>query len=166
MKKLISLSLALMLALGMVSFALAAEGTFDLALVTDIGTIDDKSFNQGAWEGVVKYAEEFGVSHKYYQPTEQADDAYLAAIQLAVENGAKLIVTPGFLFEVPIFIAQDMYPDVNFVLVDGNPQAAMQAFMAGKIRVEGDMTKLMALQAAPPDEAHLDLAERLRAITE
>jgi len=121
MKKLISLSLALMLALGMVSFALAAEGTFDLALVTDIGTIDDKSFNQGAWEGVVKYAEEFGVSHKYYQPTEQADDAYLAAIQLAVENGAKLIVTPGFLFEVPIFIAQDMYPDVNFVLVDGNP---------------------------------------------
>ncbi|MCL1964657.1 MAG: BMP family ABC transporter substrate-binding protein [Firmicutes bacterium] len=124
MKKLISLSLALLMALGMVSFAAAAEETYDLALVTDVGTIDDKSFNQGAWEGVVAYAEEYGISHKYYQPAEQTDDAYLDAIQLAVEGGAKIVVTPGYLFEVPIFIAQDMYPDVFFVLVDGNPHSA------------------------------------------
>ncbi len=122
MKKLLSLALALVMVLGLASFA-AAE-TFDLALVTDIGTIDDKSFNQGAWEGLVKYAEEKGISHKYYQPKEQTDDAYLDSIALAVENGAKVIVTPGFLFEVPIFMAQDMYPDVNFILVDGNPHNA------------------------------------------
>ncbi|MCL2209179.1 MAG: BMP family ABC transporter substrate-binding protein [Treponema sp.] len=95
--------------------------TFELALVTDLGTIDDKSFNQGSWEGLVQYAREKNITHKYYQPSEQSDDAYLTTIDLAVRGGAKLIVTPGFLFEVPVFIAQDRYPNVTFVLVDGSP---------------------------------------------
>jgi basic membrane protein A len=101
----------------------AAE-TFELALVTDLGTIDDKSFNQGSWEGLVKYAKEKNIKHKYYQPSEQSDDSYLTAIDLAVRGGAKLIVTPGFLFETPIYFAQDRYPDVRFVLVDGVPHSA------------------------------------------
>lgn len=90
-------------------------------MITDVGTIDDRSFNQGTWEGIKQYAEEKGITHKYYQPTEQTDDAYLSSIDLAVKNGAKIVVTPGFLFEGPIGIAQDRYPDVTFVLIDGNP---------------------------------------------
>jgi basic membrane protein A len=101
----------------------AAE-TFELALVTDLGTIDDKSFNQGSWEGLVQYAMEKNISRKYYQPSEQSNDAYLTAIDLAVRGGAKVIVTPGFLFETPVFIAQDRYPNVNFILVDGVPHSA------------------------------------------
>lgn len=100
------------------------EGGAELALITDLGTIDDKSFNQGSWEGLVQYAEENSISHKYYQPTEQSDDAYLSAIELAVKGGAKVIVTPGFLFETPIYIAQEIYPDVSFILVDGEPHNA------------------------------------------
>lgn len=100
------------------------DGKFELALITDIGTIDDKSFNQGSWEGLKKYAEEKDISHKYYKPTEKSNDAYLAAIDLAVKGGAKVVVTPGFLFEEPVFIAQDQYPDVKFVLIDGNPHDA------------------------------------------
>lgn len=46
----------------------SSDGGFELALVTDLGTIDDKSFNQGAWEGMTKYAEENGISYKYYHP--------------------------------------------------------------------------------------------------
>jgi len=99
----------------------SSSDTFDLALVTDLGTIDDKSFNQGAWEGLVQYADENGISRKYYQPAEQSNDAYISAIDLAVKGGAKIIVTPGFLFEVPVFYAQDRYPDVHFILVDGAP---------------------------------------------
>jgi len=95
--------------------------TFDLALVTDLGTIDDKSFNQGSWEGLVQYARDNNISHKYYQPAEQSDNAYLTAIDLAVRGGAKIIVTPGFLFEKPIYEAQDRYKNVNFILVDGVP---------------------------------------------
>jgi basic membrane protein A len=94
---------------------------FELALVTDLGTIDDKSFNQGSWEGLLKYARENNITHRYYQPSEQSNDSYLSTIDLAVRGGARLIVTPGFLFEVPIFIAQDRYPNVNFVLIDGVP---------------------------------------------
>ena len=100
-----------------------AEG-YEIAMITDIGSIDDKSFNQGTWEGIVAYAEENGITHKYYKPTEQTTDAYLASIQLAVEGGAKIIVTPGFLFEEPIFIAQDLYEEVCFILIDGNPHNA------------------------------------------
>jgi len=51
------------------------------------------------------------------------------------------------------------------LLIDGNPQAVMSAFMAGKIRVEGDMTKLVALQTTTPDPRTHETLEQLRAIT-
>lgn len=95
--------------------------TYELALITDVGTIDDKSFNQGSWEGLVKYAEEHKISHKYYKPTEKSDAACLAAIDLAVKGGAKVIVTPGFLFEASTFEAQTKYPDTHFVTIDLAP---------------------------------------------
>ncbi len=97
------------------------KDTYELALVTDIGTIDDKSFNQGAWEGLKKYAEEKKITYKYYQPAEKTDAAYLDAIDLAVEGGAKLIVCPGFLFEPAVYEAQDLYPEIKFILLDGSP---------------------------------------------
>lgn len=58
------------------------------------------------------------------------------------------------------------YGTAKAILVEGNPQAGMQAFMAGKIKVEGDMAKLMALQTIPPDETAQQVAKRLREITE
>lgn len=99
------------------------EGTFELALITDVGTIDDKSFNQGAWEGVEAYAKEKGITYKYYKPTEKSDSAYINSIDLAVKAGAKVVVCPGFLFEVPIHTVQTQYPDVKFVILDGAPHA-------------------------------------------
>lgn len=58
------------------------------------------------------------------------------------------------------------YATAKALLVDRNPQAGMQAFMAGKIRVEGDMAKLMAIQTGSPDEHAAEMAERLREMTE
>lgn len=97
--------------------------TFELALITDVGTIDDKSFNQGAWEGLEAYAKEKNITYKYYKPTEKSDSAYINSIDLAVKAGAKVVVCPGFLFEVPIHTVQTKYPDVNFVILDGAPHA-------------------------------------------
>lgn len=94
---------------------------YELALITDVGTIDDKSFNQGSWEGVEKYAKEKGISAKYYKPAEKSDEALLNAITLAVKGGAKFVVCPGYLFEVAVFNAQQMYPDVTFLILDGEP---------------------------------------------
>ena len=57
------------------------------------------------------------------------------------------------------------YDVARAILVEGNPQAAMQAFMAGKIRIEGDMTKLLALQGAPADPVHAEIAGRVKDFT-
>lgn len=123
MKKLLSLILVLVLSLGFAAMALA-EGNYEITMITDIGTIDDKSFNQGTWEGIKAYCDKNGKTYNYYQPTGQSDELYLEKIEQAVNDGAKVIVTPGYLFETPIYQAQDMYPDVKFILIDGNPHNA------------------------------------------
>lgn len=134
---------------------------YELALVTDIGTIDDKSFNQGAWEGVEKYATEKNKTYKYYQPTAKTTAAYIDTISLAVEGGAKVVVCPGYLFEPAVFEVQDQYPDVNFILLDGEPhnedyteyrtndnvcpilyQEDQAGFLAGYAAVKDGYTKL------------------------
>ncbi|MBU1093671.1 MAG: BMP family ABC transporter substrate-binding protein [Firmicutes bacterium] len=97
------------------------QETFEIAMITDSGDIDDRSFNQGTWEGINEYAAANDISTKYYKPTEVSFDAYVAAIDLAVANGAKVVVTPGFLFENSVHKAQTTYPDVSFVLIDGSP---------------------------------------------
>ncbi len=51
------------------------------------------------------------------------------------------------------------------IMVENNPQAGMQAFMAGKIKVQGDMTKMMALSSGTPDPAAAQIAEQIAAIT-
>jgi basic membrane protein A len=132
-KKMKKFTTVAMLAVAGLSLVLSSCGapTYEIALITDVGDIDDKSFNQGAWEGVVEFAEENNKTYEYYRPTGTGTDNYLAAIELAVENGAKVIVTPGFLFETPIFFAQDDYPDTNFILLDGVPNNNYTEFRTG-----------------------------------
>jgi putative sterol carrier protein len=51
------------------------------------------------------------------------------------------------------------------IFVEQNPQAGMQAFMAGKVKVQGDMTKLMAMQQGAPDPAAQEIADKIKDIT-
>lgn len=71
----------------------------------------------------------------------------------------------GELDEPDLTVTVD-YETAKAIIVDGNPQAGMQAFMAGKIKVVGDMTKMMALQAGPQDESATKMAEAIQDITE
>jgi len=57
------------------------------------------------------------------------------------------------------------YETAKAIFIDGNAQAGMQAFMAGKVKVQGDMTKLMAMQQGSPDPAAQEMAEKIKAIT-
>jgi hypothetical protein len=57
------------------------------------------------------------------------------------------------------------YKAARAILVDADATAAMQMFATGKIQVEGDVTKLLALGAMPMDPLALEVAERIRAIT-
>jgi hypothetical protein len=58
------------------------------------------------------------------------------------------------------------YATAKAILVEGNPQAGMQAFMAGKVKVDGDITKLMAMQAGAADPKAAEVAAAIQAITE
>ena len=104
-------------------FSLAACGgtSANIVMVPDAAGIDDQSFNQGTWEGIRLYA---GVNDKtcnYYQPTSQDDSAYYAAIKKGIQNGADIVILPGYAFEFVVGDAQADFPEVSFVLLDSNP---------------------------------------------
>lgn len=94
---------------------------WNIVMLTDVGTITDKSFNQGTWEGVKKFAEDNDIPHMYFRPNAGTQADYEEAIDLVVANGANVVVTPGFLFETAIYTKQTQYPDVRFILIDGTP---------------------------------------------
>ena len=71
----------------------------------------------------------------------------------------------GHLSDPDLTVTLD-YATAKAIFVEGNPQAGMQAFMAGKIKVQGDMTKLMAMQSTPPDARAQELSQKIRDITE
>lgn len=93
-----------------------------IVMITDKGTIEDKSFNQGTWEGIEAYGKETGATTKYIRPADGTTQAYNESIDQAVKDyKANIVVTPGFLFEASIFEKQTTYPDVKFILIDGVP---------------------------------------------
>ena len=103
-----------------------AEGggaNLKVGMVTDAGTIDDKSFNQGTWEGILKAADDFGLETRYLKPAGTTEADYITEIGNLVDAGFKFIVCPGYKFETAIFQMQDRYPDAKFVLIDGYPHA-------------------------------------------
>lgn len=94
-----------------------------VGMVTDAGTIDDKSFNQGTWEGILKAEDELGVTTKYLKPAGTTEAEYLKEIGNLYDAEYKFIITPGFKFETAVFQAQDKYEDAKFVIIDGNPHS-------------------------------------------
>jgi basic membrane protein A len=93
-----------------------------VGMVTDSGTIDDKSFNQGTWEGIAKYEKDKGtIEKKYLQPSGEQKTDYMNAINDLVDSGYKIIVTPGFKFETAINESAAKHKDSSFILIDGQP---------------------------------------------
>ena len=100
------------------------DGTYELAFVTDVGQLKDKSFNEGTWNGVKLYANENDMSYKYYQPAngdQATDDDRYDAMKAAVDAGATVVVCAGFLQEAALTRAAIDFPDVQFIFVDGYP---------------------------------------------
>lgn len=90
----------------------------DVAFVTDVGNIDDQSFNQYTWQGVQDFCSANNLNANYYRPTEDSDAARLEQMDNAVNDGAKSIVVAGYLFGSAIAEAQEKYPDVQFLALD------------------------------------------------
>ena len=98
------------------------DGKYEVAFITDVGQLKDKSFNQGTYDGVKLYAAEAGKSYKYYQPAggnEATDDDRYDAMKLAADNGAKVVVCAGFMQGPALEKAAEDFPEVKFVFIDG-----------------------------------------------
>lgn len=108
----------------------AKEEVMCVGLVTDVGEVDDKSFNQASWEGVeAGIAAVGGVAN--YVETKDAKD-YAANIQLFIDKGYDVIVTVGFALGNATVDAAKANPAVKFIGVD-QFQAAETPGVAGLI---------------------------------
>ena len=100
----------------------SADGKYQVAFVTDVGQLKDKSFNQGSYDGVKLYAAANGKSYKYYQPAngdQATDDDRINAMKLACDNGAEVVVAAGFMQATALSAVAAEYPDVHFIFIDG-----------------------------------------------
>lgn len=101
----------------------SADGTYEIAFITDVGALKDKSFNQGTYDGVKLYANANNKTYKYYQPandSQATDDDRYDAMAAAANNGAKVIVCAGFMQGNALAKAGAEFPDVKFIFIDGN----------------------------------------------
>jgi basic membrane protein A len=92
------------------------EEVFCVGLVTDVGKINDKSFNQSAWEGVQRAESELGATVQYIETTDAKD--YAKNIGTFGDAGYDVIVTVGFALGEATAAAAATYPEVDFIGVD------------------------------------------------
>jgi len=98
----------------------SSKADYPVALVTDTGGVDDKSFNQSAWEGLKKwgkangYTKDHGIT--YFQST--TDQDFEPNISTAVQGGYKLVISVGFSTKQALAKEAKSNPDVNFLMVD------------------------------------------------
>lgn len=94
----------------------ASEDVFCVGLVTDIGKINDRSFNQSAWEGVQRAQSELGSVVQYIETADRRD--YAKNIAAFGDEDYDVIVTVGFTVGEATAAAAATYPDVHFIGVD------------------------------------------------
>ena len=147
--------------------------SYEVALITDTGNIDDGSFNEGTWKGIEQYCVKNNITHGYYIPTAESSAAHKDAINNAIQKGAKVIITPGFSFAKTIGELQNdsNYDNIQFLLIDTVTQDAdgndseikknvhclsymeeQAGYIAGYAAVKDGLTKLGFLggQSIPP----------------
>jgi basic membrane protein A and related proteins len=117
MKKLYSMiALLIVASLALTACGGGASDAFKVAQVTDLGGIDDKSFNATAYKGIEQAVAELGVEGKYLESQQQSD--YNRNIQQLLEEDTDLIVTVGFLLGVDTAKAAKANTDQKFAIVD------------------------------------------------
>jgi basic membrane protein A len=89
-----------------------------IGVVTDIGHVDDKSFNQAAWEGAQAGAKAAGGVANYIESSAATDAEYGKNIKLFADKKYDVIVTVGFLEANATVAAAKQYPDIKFIGVD------------------------------------------------
>ncbi|OQY31298.1 MAG: hypothetical protein B6I38_06030 [Anaerolineaceae bacterium 4572_5.1] len=92
------------------------KGDFKVGMVSDVGGLDDASFNENTWEGLQRADEELPVCAKFIESQAQAD--YEKNITEFAEQDYDLIITVGFLLGDATAKMAEQYPDVKFGIID------------------------------------------------
>jgi basic membrane protein A len=120
MRKSLFALFALMLVASMVlsacGGAAAPGGKLKVGLVTDVGGVNDKSFNQSAWVGTQKGAQEFGMDAKYIESKQPTD--YEKNIDQFATEKYDVIITVGFLMGDATAVKAKQYPNIKFAIID------------------------------------------------
>lgn len=134
MKKFLALALAAVMAISLVACGngngeesqspdpnetgSGATSNLYIALVTDVGNIDDKSFNEGSYNGVKEFAATVGAKYDYFRPSEDTTASRVETMETAIAKGANVVVCPGYLFGEAFQQAPQDHPDVLFLGID------------------------------------------------
>ena len=129
----------------------ASEEAICVGLVTDIGKINDRSFNQSAWKGVQQAAKELGVTVNYIETVDRKDHAKNIAV--FGDAGYDVIVTVGFELGDATIAAAAAYPNTNFIGID-QQQTKIVNNVAGLIFPEDQAGFLVGALAAMMSKSH------------
>ncbi|HSJ88162.1 MAG TPA: BMP family ABC transporter substrate-binding protein [Anaerolineales bacterium] len=129
----------------------ASQEAFCVGLVTDIGKINDRSFNQSAWKGVQQAANELGATVNYIETVDRKDHAKNIAV--FGDAGYDVIVTVGFELSDATIEAAAIYPNTNFIGID-QPQTEAIQNVAGLIFPEDQAGFLVGALAAMMSNTH------------
>ena len=94
----------------------SVSSTFKAAMVTDVGGINDQSYNSMSWAGMQKAHDELGIDVKYYESKTDAD--YEANMITAIDEGYNLIICVGYLMVDALSEIAPQYPDTKFAIID------------------------------------------------
>ena len=119
MKKILAMALALVLALSMSAVAFAENKTVKVGVVTDVGGVNDKSFNQTTWEGLEALAAENSAFEINYLES-KAESDYATNIETFIDEDYDLIICVGYMLAGACREAAETYPDQKFAIIDDN----------------------------------------------
>ena len=94
----------------------AEDDEFKIGLITDVGGVNDGSFNQSAWEGLEKAGEELGVEVNYLESATDAD--YQPNMETFVDEDYDLIISVGYMLADATREAAEANPDTKFAIID------------------------------------------------
>lgn len=154
-RKFIVLFALLAMALSLVPAVSAQDGIESLCLVTDLGRVNDGTFNQFAHDGAVAVSDDYELDYDFIETVSEAD--YDTNIQTCVDNGADAVVTVGFLIQDATAAAAEANPDVYFVGVDQFVVDGPENFVGLQFREDQAGFLVGALAALVANDAEEDV---------
>lgn len=162
--------LLLITAIAMTSLMLSSCSFLDgeqkeIAMVTDGGSVANSSLNQAVWSGVVDFATANNKSCEAYHPKTQSLDDRISAIMDAIINGARIVVCSGRALEEAVFEVEDLFPDVRFILVDGEPRGVVDTVPTHFMPNETTAVETEAVETTQSTTPQIKISKNVYCIT-